>query len=405
MTAVDRPRLLPNLSVAPAGRPGMFVVWDPLRVAAVELRLTATELDCLRLLDGHRTLDDIHAATGRRGAREIPRDMLRRLVAQLDEALLLDGPRYRARYREVAAHPVRPPSCLGTYPADPAALMRSMERLFTGLGGSGLPGRRRPDSAFCGVLAPHIDYGRGGPSYTWAFKELFERTTASLFVIVGTSHYSRHRFTLTRKNFATPFGVAVTDQSCIDRIVAHYGEGLFDDELHAHLPEHSIELEVVFLQYLHRERPFRIVPLVVGSFLDRVLDRSQPRDAADIRRMIAALRAMEREVDEPVCYVISGDLAHIGPKFGDPRPVCAAQLTRSRTHDQALLERSAAIDPGGYFDVVAAEGDSHRICGLPPTYTTLEALRPSSGRVLHYQQWTDPRGAESVSFASMAFYR
>ena len=70
-----------------------------------------------------------------------------------------------------------------------------------------------------------------------------------------------HRFTLTRKHFQTPLGLAQTDQAYIDRLVAHYGDGLFDDELTAHLPEHSIELEVVFLQYLYPDSPFRIVPL------------------------------------------------------------------------------------------------------------------------------------------------
>ena len=55
-------------------------------------------------------------------------------------------------------------------------------------------------------------------------------------MIVGTSHYSSHRFTLTRKDFKTPLGVVPTDQGYIDRLVRHYGDGLFDDELLAHLP-------------------------------------------------------------------------------------------------------------------------------------------------------------------------
>jgi AmmeMemoRadiSam system protein B len=405
MAVVDRPRLLPHLSVTPAGRQGGFVVCDPLQVAEIQLRVTGVEVACLRLFDGRRTLANIHAALSRGSMPQVSLEVLERLVEQLDEALLLDGPRYRARYREVAAVPVRPPACLGTYPANPAALERSIERLFTGPGGSGLPDCQQPDSAFRGVLAPHIDYTRGGASYTWAFRELFERTAASLFVIIGTSHYSRDRFILTRKNFATPLGTVTTDQRCIDRLVAHYGEGLFEDELHAHLPEHSIELEVVFLQYLYRDRPIRIVPLLVGSFFDRVLDRSQPRQADDIGRMIAALRALEAEVDEPICWIISGDLAHIGPKFGDRRPVDELQLTHSRWRDEALVSRCETCDMAGYFDAIAAEGDSRRICGLPPTYTTLEAVRPSSGRLLHYQQWADAWGQQSVSFASMAFYR
>src|SRR5439155_14286464 len=149
-----------------------------------------------------------------------------------------------------------------------------------------------------------------------------ERTNASLFVVIGTSHYSDHRFTLTRKDFQTPLGVARTDQRYIDRLVHHYGNGLFDDELMAHLPEHSIELEVVFLQYLYENRrPIRIVPLVVGPFTDCVQDAAAPCRRGDVGRMVEALRRVEAELDEPVCYIISGDLAHLGPKFHDPEPV------------------------------------------------------------------------------------
>ena len=63
------------------------------------------------------------------------------------------------------------------------------------------------------------------------------------------------------------------------------------------------------------------------------------------------------------------------------------------------------VDPAGYYRIVAAEGDQRRICGLPPTYTLLNAVRPRQGKLLHYDQYVEPGGYESVSFASMAFYR
>jgi AmmeMemoRadiSam system protein B len=300
---------------------------------------------------------------------------------------------------------VREPSCLDSYGADPDAIRRQLRQLFAGPGGPGLPQPRPPDPGFRAALLPHMDYYRGGLTYAWGYKEVFERTDARLFVIVATSHHSAHRFTLTRKDFKTPLGVVPTDQAYIDRLVGHYGDGLFDDEV-CHLPEHSIELEVVFLQYLYEgRRPFRIVPLLVGPFHDSVTAGSAPSCREDIGRMVEALRRAEAETAEPVCYVISGDLAHIGPKFGDRQPVSDAFLAHSRLQDQAILKQAEAADPAGYFRVIADEGDRRRICGLPPTYTVLEALRPGRGQVLHYDQYVEPRRHESVSFASVAFYR
>ena len=336
MPAAKRPQLRSHLAASPEDRNGRrYIVHDLLRLNGAALRLSALEVQWLQLFDGRRTLREIQAEAMRQlDGQLVPLEVFTRLASALDEALFLEGPRFRARVDD----PIRHPSCIGAYEADPDALRRQVERLVHGSGRS-RPARRgaarRPLRA---LLAPHIDYARGGRTYAWGYKELAERTTASLFVVIGTSHYSRHRFTLTRKHFQTPLGVAPTDQAYIDRLVQHYGDGLFDDEWMAHFPEHSIELEVVFLQYLFEgKRPIRIVPLVVGSFQDAVEAEAPPAEQEDVRRMIEALREAERETKEPICYVISGDLAHIGPKFGDDREAAGPWLDQSREQDQAIL--------------------------------------------------------------------
>jgi AmmeMemoRadiSam system protein B len=403
MSIMERPRLRPGLAAArDRDDPCYVFLSDELRLSNQEQRLTVQELEWVQLFDGNRTLHDIRStAMHAAGGAVIPLERFAELARRLEEALFLDSPRFRER----ASSPVREPSCIGCYEGEPDALRRQLKHLFTGPGGPGLPGEPCPDGRLRAALVPHIDYHRGGVSFAWGFKEVFERTEASLFVIIGTAHRSVHRYTLTRKHFKTPLGIVPTDQEYIDRLVMHYGDGLFDDEL-CHLPEWSIELEVVFLQYLYENRrPIRIVPLLVGPFADCVRSGNPPRNRDDIGRMIEALRRTEAETPDPICYLISGDLAHIGPKFGDSRPVHNGWLQHSRAQDEALLQKAEKADPRGYFELIAAEGDGRRICGLPPTYTVLEALAPASGKLLHYNQYVHPRGFESVSYASVAFYR
>ena len=308
MPVLERPQLRPYLAAAEDDRDGRFIiVWDRLGVSPLPQRLTRQEFLWLQMCDGHRTPHDIHRESMRQlGNPLLPLEVVAGFLNRMDQALFLEGPRFRAR----VDGPVRPAVCVGSYEGNPQALRHQIRQQFTCPQGPGLPRDLRPDGNLRAALLPHIDYGRGGPSYAWGFREVVERTQAALFVIIGTSHLSPQRFTLTRKAFATPLGVTLTDQDYIHRLVRYYGDGLFEDELGAHLPEWSIELEVVFLQFLYEgRRSIRIVPLVVGSFQDCIDAGRVPSQQEDIGRMIEALRRTEAETPEPICYIISGDLA------------------------------------------------------------------------------------------------
>jgi AmmeMemoRadiSam system protein B len=398
MATIDRPRLRSGVAAARDGAdPHVIVLYDELRISRQIIRISPREFTWLQWFDGTNSLADVRMLA--MPAESDGVDLLQALVAKLEEATFLDGP----SFRQVFTRPVREPSCIGCYEGEANALRKQLTGYLANPVMEKRAKRRKRDRLRA-LLAPHIDYGRGHESYAWAYRDLPAMTDASLFIIVGTSHYSGERFTLTQQDFRTPLGVAPVDQPFVDRIVEHYGDGLFDDPL-AHIPEHSIELEVVWLQYLFEDlRPIRIVPLLVGSFHDCIQLGRDPATVPDIGRMVEALQRAETAAGEPICYIISGDLAHIGPKFGDPDPVAEPFLGRSQTMDDEILAAAERADSSGYFRVVEGEKDARRICGLPPTWTVLQAARPTSGRLLHYGRYVHPRGHESVSFASMAFF-
>ena len=93
------------------------------------------------------------------------------------------------------------------------------------------------------------------------------------------------------------------------------------------------------------------------------------------------------------------DLAHLGPRFGDPEPVSASERERIEREDRAMLEPVAAGDAQAFFESVARDGDRRRICGLSPIYALLRTLGDGAGSVKRYGQWPDPDGV--VSFASV----
>jgi MEMO1 family protein len=405
----DPPRLRPGLAVAKAAeQPDQIILYDQLRISREPLQLQLVEYAALTLIDGLSSPEQIRTLTSQK-LKGLPIEIavIESLLHRLDEALMLDNLRFQNRL----FGKVREPSCIGSYSGHPDQLRLQLSTLFTAEGGPGLPDAPGCRVATTGkvraILAPHIDYGRGGVTYGYAFKELIERTEASLFVIVGTAHYSGERFTLSRQHFKTPLGIAETDQKYIDRLVEAYGDGLFDDPI-AHIPEHSIELEVLLLQFLlQRKRKFRIVPLLVGSFRDSVQDGVSPETQEDIARMIDALRKVEASAGEEVCYIISGDLAHIGPFFGEDAfgfdGLTERDLQHSLAQDEQILAAAADVDTETYFRVIEREKDARFICGLPPTWLVMQALQLQQGTLLHYGRYVDPEGDQSVSFASMAF--
>ena len=230
----------------------------------------------LERLDGRRSFGQVQADVQRATGYWLDLQVLEQVIELLDGAFVLDTDRYRERKHLIKKafldSPIREPVCAGgVYALDPIKLTREIDAIYTLPKGPGrLLEKTIPSGNLRCVLAPHIDYRRGRHSFGWSFKEIVEHSDATVFVIIGTSHYSSHRFILTAKDFRTPLGLARTDRDYVQAIVDHYGPSCFEDEI-AHQPEHSIELEVVLLQHaLADHREFRIVPLLVGSFGDMV---------------------------------------------------------------------------------------------------------------------------------------
>ncbi|HVJ81574.1 MAG TPA: AmmeMemoRadiSam system protein B, partial [Planctomycetia bacterium] len=336
----------------------------------------------LHCFDGSGDASDISARLAEEFGLKIPPSFIADLAGKLDEILVLDTPRLAAaranRLEQFRASRIRRPACAGgVYSDRPDVLRGQLDELFDRPGGAGRPDSGPPKGDLRAVFAPHIDYRRGGASYGWAYRAVAERSDADLFVIVATSHYSAARFILTRNSFATPFGVAPTDVEYVDALASAYASSVdgdcpvvdpFADEL-AHVPEHSIELEVVMLQHvLSGRRPFSIVPLLVGSFADAIDEGAEPSSIPAVARMIDALREVESRLRKRICYLISGDLAHIGPKFGDPWPVDSEKAAWNLAGDAAFLRALATGRPAEIHAAAASEGDSRRICGYPPAY-------------------------------------
>ena len=381
---------------------------DPAGYTSSVVMLPMALLEVVSLFDGEHDVAEIQAAVLRQRGERMEAARIEELAQALEQHGFLDGAAFEARRADVdgafLAAASRPASHAGgAYPAAAGTLAAMIDGFFATPHGPGPINRAAADGPpVRALIAPHIDFHRGGPAYAWGYREVAERCDADVFVIFGTCHGGMAEpFALTRKAYDTPLGPAPVDVDFVDGLATRSGPSCFAAEI-AHRNEHSIEFQAVFLRYLFAgRREVAIVP-VLTSFVHEALARGKrPESDRRVARFLDALAETVATSQRRVAFVAGADLAHVGPRFGDAEPVSRQQAARLADADRATLRTVTAGDAEAFFDDAVRDGDARRICGLSPIWTLLRAMNGSPGVLRHYGQTPDPQCV--VTFASVVF--
>ena len=421
MTSAGNPRLR-ALEAFPVKHEGQRCVAlrDPAGFTDQIAVLPAGLLDLVSLFDGEHSVEEIQGILGRRHGQAPTAKQIADVVERFDAAGFLDSDRFRERRRALEdafrQSPVRPAAHAGGAYADEAAALRAqIDGFFSGPDGPDTaingdvslypvasPSAAAPRTRTRAVIAPHIDFHRGGSTYAWAYREVLERSDADLYVVLGTCHAGMpDPFAVTLKPYDTPLGPVPVDREFYEALSRRAGQDLLASEP-AHRAEHSIEFQAVMLQHIvGRRRPFAILPVLASYLHESQLSGGDPEADPRVPRFVDALRETMAASSRRVCLVAGVDLAHVGPRFGDPKRNTATSLARVERDDRAMLESVVGVDARGFYAGVAADHDARRICGLSPIYTLLRLLPEARGRLLRYTQWPDPQGA--VTFCAVTF--
>ena len=407
------PRLRMNLDFLPSpmeDKPGL-VIRDPFQFSDATLIVPPALIECLEFFDGQHSSLDLRAhlvrLTGDLNAGGIEAN----LTGALSEAGFLEDEVFERRRAETegafARAAVREPAHAGSgYPDEPGELRETLEGyLAPGQEHDGQSGE--PSSTARGKLraiaAPHVSPFGGVDAYRAAYAALTPADAERTFVILGTSHYGNPDcLGLTRKPFITPYGEAVTDTKLVDELEGKLGPGARMED-YCHAIEHSIEFQVIFLQHLFGPR-IRIVPVLCGSYLRSIYEGGMPEDSENVRRILGGLGEMAAREGEKLAWVLGVDMAHMGRRYGDERNALAGRedMEEVERRDRARIERVAAGDAGGFWELVQQNHDDLKWCGSAPIYTFLKAVPEARGELLRYQQWNIDE-ASVVSFAGMRF--
>ncbi|MEK7476787.1 MAG: AmmeMemoRadiSam system protein B [Candidatus Coatesbacteria bacterium] len=379
---------------------------DPEGVVEDVMLLSPAAFLIASMLDGTATVTDMRATYARAfDGRMVEEHEIRKVIAELDLRGFLDTPGFRLKRAEARRRwgdlPVRPASHAGgAYPDDPRELAAYLGGFFTAEGGPGLLAGATPRRAPRGLVAPHIDFQRGGLAYAHAHRTHREEPLPDLVIVLGVVHSAPPvPFIVTDKAFQTPLGVVSADREAVAAISAGCGGWAREEEI-AHRSEHSIEFQLVWLQATHPGQDFTIVPVLCSAF-EQFCGEHSPQSDERIARGLESLAGVLR--GRRALVIASVDFSHVGPKFGDDIRLDESVAAGVEESDRALLAPLCAGDAEGFWAEGAGDGNPRHVDALSAAYTLLHLLGPDArGTELAYGQAPDPEGG-IVSFAAVEF--
>ncbi|EEB74478.1 MEMO1 family protein [Thermococcus sp. AM4] len=290
---------------------------------------------------------------------------------------------------------IRYPAVAGSfYPAD-EELVLMLERFFSDLGEEG--SERRITAG----VAPHAGYIFSGYTASRTYKAIFEDGLPETFVILGPNHTGLGSpiAVYPEGEWLTPLGSIEVDAEMAKEIAKLSGIADLDDLAHKY--EHSIEVQVPFIQYLAElaGKEVRIVPITLGI-----------QDEEVSRALGKAIFEASEELGRDVVVIASTDFMHYGPAYGYvPFRARADELPhRIKEWDFRLIRRILDFDVDGLFRELREM--RHTMCGPGAVGTAIVYSRLAGAleaELLHYTtSYEVSRSTEAiVGYASIVMRR
>jgi MEMO1 family protein len=382
--------------------PGLLIR-DPYRFSDAMLVIPPPLVECLECFDGAHTALDLRADLVRVTSQFEVGEIAKSLMGSLSSAGFLEDEQYAgmrdASMRAFAAAPLREPAHAGSaYPEDPEEMREVMSEWMTGAAPA-----PESDGDLFAIVAPHVSPSGGWQSYRAAYSMLRPEHKEKTFVILATSHYGEpETFGLTRKTFRTPLGDTPSDTRLVDWLESRGGAGVRMEE-YCHSFEHTVELQVIFLQHMLGP-DVKILPVLIGSFAHSIYEGGMPEDNDGVKAFFDGLGELREREGDNLFWVMGVDMAHMGARYSDRFSAIAGegQMQAVEARDAQRIERINAMDAGGFWDLVRERQDDLKWCGSSPFYTFLKTAPKARGELLHYEQWNIDDNSV-VSFAGMGF--
>ncbi|NMC74815.1 MAG: AmmeMemoRadiSam system protein B [Geobacteraceae bacterium] len=200
-----------------------------------------------------------------------------------------------------------------------------------------------PKKKVKGIISPHAGYVYSGAVSGEVYGRIEIPATA---LILGPNHHGFGPLAAVsrKEEWMTPLGSVPVNARLAERVLRN--SPLLKEDMAAHQYEHSIEVQVPFLQVARPD--ISIVPICLGMM-----------DFESCRNLGISLAKSIREYGEEVLIVASSDMSHYEPD----------EVARQK--DEMALREIVALNPAGLYSVVVSRDIT--MCGVIPTAVMLTA--------------------------------
>ncbi|MEC9372465.1 MAG: AmmeMemoRadiSam system protein B, partial [Planctomycetota bacterium] len=390
----------------------------------------------LPLMNGEHDLDTIVTKVGR----GLTREMLEDLVAQLDDACLILGPKFDSLLMRMRAQfdssTTLPPASTAQF-ADLLVVQEvgkeateeqksemgpeKMRKQFDAWIDQAL--KDAPDPSFDAlpkaIVAPHIDYFRGWLNYAQVYGRMRVVDRPARALILGTNHFGFSTGVCgCDKGFETPLGASPVAGDLMHRL----DESLTEAEresLYAHRfdheREHSIELQVAWLQHIFGQYgDGQGIPVYAALIHDPCRNNGESYDGAGLGlpRFVEAMQSALEGLEGSTLIISSADLSHVGPQFGDPKPLAGEEpetvqmREKVLNHDREMLNLFMTGKAEELVTSMAWQQNPTRWCSVGNMVAArmLAGSGPEDMRLLNYAAAMDQQGLTFVSSCAAAIF-
>lgn len=257
---------------------------------------------------------------------------------------------------------VRKPTVAGQfYDGNKANLEQNIKEYFLDeRGPRKLPEANQGKKNVKGLVVPHAGYIYSGAIAANSYYYLSKNGFADTFIILGPNHTGMGSGVsiMTEGSWETPLGTVPINEALAKKLWT----GIIDKDQIAHTHEHSIEVQLPFLQFCARDKKFDFIPICMA-----MQDFETSEEVGNI------LANAIKDSDEKVVIIASSDFSHAGFNYASMPPSGVRVDKYAEKQDKLAIEKILEMDPKGLIDTV--HKNNITMCGYGPVAVMLTASK------------------------------